>query len=303
LPACNIEFIESLIEEPGHYPGSFRIGASVSTLLKLIDEFSAREVVPIEVDEIADYLRSLGIKDKIFFFDADLDIDVLRGSLVHWEYQMEGWTYKVADIYTAKTLSPEEKRVVQAKELLHILDHRVDRASTPDEVDALIKKMALPIAEIDWKNDGHHAQSDRSAILYALPVLFPKATRDLFLPLYKANKIDDVTIAKLLALPKSIVAFVMSDMWVGLHDGMMAALRAELPVPDRVYTFNADKEPLEVHSVPLEDDPYSYAKRLEEKNRDGARPISSLMIETRRERRTFSASELAAYTPRSSLRG
>jgi hypothetical protein len=274
----------------------------VSTLLKLIDEFSAREVVPIEVDAIVDYLRSHGIKDEIYFFDADLDTEVLRGSIVHWEYQMQGWTYKAADIYTAKTLSPEEKRVVQAKELLHILDHRIDRANTLDEVEALIKKMALPIAEIDWKNDGDHARSDRTAILYALPVLFPMAARDLFLPLYRAKKIDDVGIANLLALPKSVVAFVMSDLWLELHGSMMAALRAELPVPDRVHTFNASQEPMEVHSVPLEDDPYSYAKRLEERNRDGARPISSLIIETRRERRAFSASELAAYTPRNPLK-
>ena len=222
LPNCNIGFNESLIEEPGHYPGSFRIGAGVSTLLKLIDKFSARAVVPIEVDEIADYLKSLGIKDEIYFFDADLDTEVLRGSLVHWEYQMQGWTYKVADIYTAKTLSPEEKRVVQVKDLLHILDHRIDRANTPDEVEALIKKMALPIAEIDWKNDGDHARSDRTAILYALPVLFPMATRDLFLPLYDEHKIDDIGIANLLALPKSVVAFVMSDLWMELHGSVMA---------------------------------------------------------------------------------
>ncbi len=274
----------------------------MNSLLKLINEFSAREIVPIEVDDIIAYLRAWGIKDEIYFFDADIDTDVLRGTIVHWEYQAKGWTYKVADIYTARTLSPEEKRLVQAKELLHILDHRIDRVNTPEEVEALIENMALPLSEIDWKTDGGHARSDHRTVLYALPVLFPMAARGLFLPKLKENKIDISFIAELVALSKSVVAFVMSDLWAEVYPGMIAALASELPIPDRVHIIGVNQTTIEVHSVPLEDDPYTYAKRLEERNRDVSPPVSAFIIETRRERRTFSPSELMAYTQRNPLK-
>lgn len=268
------------------------------SLLKLIRDFSSREIVPVEVDAIVDYLRTLGIKDQIYFFDAEMDTDVLRGAIVHWEYEAEGWTYKVADIYTARTLSNEEKRLVQAKELLHILDHRIDRANTPEEVEALIEQMALPLSEVDWQADGDHARSDRLGIVYALPVLFPTAIRDLLLPKLKEGKIDTARIADIVKLPKWTVDFVMSDMWGGVEPKIMAALAAQLPVPDRVRVLDAQQATIEIHSVPIEDDPYTYAKRLEERTRGSATHGSAFVVETKRERRTFSRVELTAYTQR-----
>lgn len=162
--------------------------------------------------------------------------------------------------------------------------------------------MALPPSEIDWKTSGDHAGSDHRAVLYVLPVLFPMAARDLFLPKLKENKIDISFIAEIVALPKWVVAFVMSDLWAEVHPGMIAALASELPIPDRIHIIGVNQTTIEVHSVPLEDDPYSYAKRLEERSRDVIPPISAFIVETRRERRTFSPSELMAYTQRTPLK-
>lgn len=270
----------------------------MSRLLKLINEFSMREIVPVEVDHIVDHLRTQGIKDEVYFWDAEIDTGVLKGTIIHWEYEVQGWTYRVADIYTPRSLSLEEKRLVQAKEILHILDHRVDRVDTIEEVEALIEQMVLPESSIDPEKDSDHARSDRDAILHVLPVLFPMAVRELFVGPLKDNKIDIDFIADRVALPKFVVRFVMSDLWAEYYQTMMAQLRAELPVPDRVHTIDANQSP----SVPLEDDPYTYAKRLEERSRDSARPISAFIIETRRERRTFSPSEIAAYTLRNPMR-
>jgi hypothetical protein len=91
-------------------------------LLKVINEFSARTVAPVEVEDIVAFIRRLGLKDEIYFFDDDkLNPGILWGTIVHWEYPLEGWTIRAADIYVAGSLTPEEKRMVQAKELLHIL--------------------------------------------------------------------------------------------------------------------------------------------------------------------------------------
>jgi hypothetical protein len=94
----------------------------------------------------------------------------------------------------------------------------------------------------------------------------------------------------------------MSERWAEFYQAMMADLRAELPHPDRVYTIGADQSTIETHSVPIEDDPYSYAKRLEERCRGSAPQISQFVVETRRERRAFLPSEIAAHTPRNPLK-
>lgn len=47
----------------------------MSTLLKLIQDFARRTVLPVEVDDVVAYLRSIGIKDEIYFFDADMDTE------------------------------------------------------------------------------------------------------------------------------------------------------------------------------------------------------------------------------------
>jgi hypothetical protein len=269
----------------------------VSSLLKLINEFSARETVPVEVDHIEEYLRATGIKDEIYFFEEETNF--LKGTIVHWEYVTQGWTRKVVDIYTEKSLPPEEKRLVQAKELLHILDSRIDRASTLEDVERLTEEMAAHPSE----QDGYHTNSDRHAILHVLPVLFPMAVRALFLPLYEQGKIDVDFIADEVALPKLTVRFVMSELWAAYHKTMMAVLKAEIPKPDRVHTIDSNQTTMEVYSVPLEDDPYYYAKRLEEHIRGTKMAATAFIVETRRGRRNFSASELAAYTPWSKLKG
>ena len=268
----------------------------MTSLLKLINEFSAREVVPIEVDHIEEYLRATGIKDEIYFWDEETNF--LKGTIVHWEYVTQGWTRKVVDIYTEKSLPPEEKRLVQAKELLHILDSRIDRASTLEDVERLTEEMAAHPSE----QNGYHTNSDREAVLLVLPVVFPMAVRALFLPLLQRNLINIDWIADKVALPKTVVSFVMLDeRWPPVHESMMAALKARLPTPDRVHTIDSNQATMEVYSVPLEDDPYYYAKRIEERLRGTPRAVSAFIIETIRGKRTFSASELAAYTPWSKL--
>lgn len=268
------------------------------SVLKLINEFAKREVVPVEVDEIVDFIRKLGVADEIYFWDADFNTDIVKGTLHHWEYPVEGWTVRVADIHTAKSLTIQEKRLAQAKELLHVLDLRVDRVNTLEDVDALIEKIVLPPALIDPTTDGDHVLSDRIAILHVVAVLLPMATRNLLLPKLREGKITLDGIAELVAIPKLYVAVAMSDDWTSTHQSMISLLERYERIPDRVFTLDANRATIEVHSVPLETDPYSYAKRLEEQDRDKAKPAAAFVVQTRRGSRTFSPSELAAYVPR-----
>lgn len=258
--------------------------------------------MPVEVDDVVGVIRKFGIADEVYpFDDSKIQTNVLWGAITHWEYPREGWTVRVADIYTAGSLTIEEKRFVQTKELLHLLDHRTDRASTREEVDALISRMILRPEHVDYDADGAHATSDRLAILYTLPVLFPLAVRELLIPKYQEKKISLSEIAKLVALPLAYVEEVMHPSWPHLLARMIEILRKRALHPDRIFTFDSAKNPLAVISVPLEFDPYVYAKRLEEKDRNGMNPPSTYVVDTHAGQRVFTSAELVSYVPLTGL--
>lgn len=265
------------------------------SIYDIILEFSVRETAPVEVDDVVDFIRRLGIKDHIFFFEDDFDPGVLVGTINHWEYPDENGTIvRCVDIYTAKSLSDDERRFVQVKELLHIVEPEAYRANSLQEVKELIDKIVLPPDLVDFANDGVHANSDRVAILHAIAVMIPMAIRDLFMAPVRDGKVDHKFIADIVDVPVKYVAVVMSDFWSAIHTSMIEPAR----IPDKVMTLGADRTPIELHSVPLGADAYSYAKSLSERSRGSARPIAACIIERRGVKRTMSAADLAAYSPR-----
>jgi len=264
------------------------------SVFKLIQKFAARTVVPVEVDDVVDFIRRLGVRDEIYFWDADISPSVLQAAITHWDYPADGAgkVRTVADIHTARNLPLNDKRVAQVKELLHILDPEHFLVNTIEDVRALMEKIVLPPDLVDWANDGVHANSDRAAIVHALAVLFPWQTRQLLLDPFKAGKKTLDEIADLVALPADYVQFVMSDIWVQLHEAMVGPQRMRWPA--KVTTLEADDSPIEVYSVPLGDDPYSYARKMHEKNHMRG-PISSFRIESGGVERTLSISEITDY--------
>lgn len=272
------------------------------SVIKLIGDFSIREHAPVEVNDIVDYVAKIGATDEIYFFDANIKTSVLKGIIKQWEYPLsdapDAPVRRVAEIYTASSLPPDEKRLIECKELLHVMEPEHFRVNTYKAVDDLVKKIILPPELIDPFSDGVHANSDRAAMYHALAVLFPLAVRDLFMPPFKDDKIDLAYIADIVHLPLYYVNMVMSDHWAIIH-GMMLRRRQ----PDRVATLNGDDSPIEVHSVPLGDDPYTYAKRMNERlERNGSPVVPAFAIESHGEKRKVSAGELAAYEPRNGLK-
>lgn len=191
----------------------------------LIRHFMAVESVPLDIeDDIVPVLRDNGVKDDFFVFEVEMDDASLRGKLVHWE----PWEYPtgpgrddtvvcVADIYIAKSLPPEWKRLVACKELLHVLDSEECRVYKPDDIDNLIRRIGLPIEAQDPIADGTQVQSDRMAIYEAVAVLFPMAVRNLLMPAYKADKLTIDDIASLIDIPPRYVWVVMHEVWDRAH--------------------------------------------------------------------------------------
>lgn len=189
----------------------------------IIKEFDGRTSVPVDVNDVMNSLVAKGIRDEIWFWEADIDATVLRGQLVHWDPEKD-WEYptdatqqtirRVADIYYAKSLTDDWRRLVSCKELLHILDPQGARAATQDAVMKLTEKIVLPPDLHDVK-DGYATATDRVALLQATAVLFPLKARELIV----ANgSLSRPEVAKLVDVPERYVALVMSESWPGIHD-------------------------------------------------------------------------------------
>ena len=190
----------------------------VVTVGDLIRGFSTREVVPIDVqDDVVPYLRNLGVKEELYFFEADLIDDVLKGNIEHWEYPVGLSQQGVVEISYARSLDPEWKRLVCCKELIHLLDPVDARVMTEDEFDKLVSKIGLPAELQDPLGDGAPVWNDRLAVLQAVAVLFPWNTRQLFKAPYEGGRISITEIANYVDIPRRYAALVMSDDWEPVH--------------------------------------------------------------------------------------
>ena len=186
--------------------------------------FGLIEDAPVQVDLVVDHLRSLGVADEIYFFDVAIDTLMFKGKIDHWKYPLseKGPERRVADINTANSLSADWKRLVQCKELLHVIDADHFRVHTFEAAEALINDIVVPVdIEHEHAFEAVYANSDRWGIYHAVAVLFPFAMRNLLLEPYKADKIDLDYIANLVDLPQYWVAKVMSDEWIDIHHRMV----------------------------------------------------------------------------------
>lgn len=257
--------------------------------------FAQREDPPVQVDDVIDFLRSLGVADEIYFFDVDIDTTILKGVIEHWEYPVSenGTLRRVADINTAKSLPTDWKRLVQCKEILHVIDPDHFRVNTFEATEALINDIVIPADVQDERIDeGVYAESDRWAVHHAVATLFPLATRNMLMGPYRTGKIDLDYIANLIDLPKYWVAKVMGDEWEDANHRMIRPQR--IAPPDRVSFLKSDDSTIEVHSVPIGWDPYSYARHmLERQPKLAADPVRCL-IERRGHLQVLSKAEIEA---------
>lgn len=187
--------------------------------IDLIRDFSKRDRLPIDVQEVVDAITARGIKDEIYYFwDHNLDATVLRGYIKHDEYpQPDGTSRFVAEITYGK-LGDEWERLVCCKELLHLVDPIENRAANAEAVERLVEKIVLPPDMVDPFSDGVHANSDRLAIIHAVAVLFPLAARNILLPAYTEKKLTPADISDLAELPPRYAVLVMSEQWEDVHN-------------------------------------------------------------------------------------
>jgi hypothetical protein len=188
----------------------------------LIREFSTVTTLPVQVKTIAERVIKGHTTDEITYIGVDVNAKILMGMnhCTSRTVKREG-VYAdpviTHDIYTANSLTVPETRLVQTKELMHILDPEGCKTAQAAEFDKMVQGLVLPPGLSSVIRDGIHAAWDRVAILQAVAVLLPMAARNLLLPKLNDGKLSLAEIAGMADLPDAYVAVVMSPVWDDTH--------------------------------------------------------------------------------------
>lgn len=180
--------------------------------LTIYQHFATYENLPVRVNDIADFLIGRGVVQRILFHEVDLNVEVIQGFLVVYEEAVGYAKHICADVYYSKHLSPDEKRLVIVKELLHIDDAANEVCNDPQQVVRLL-------TEVPWPADmfaqlGDPAKKDSNGLAYAAAVLLPSGAREQILPLVP-SKVSLDNIASIAELPEYVVRVVLSKRWEG----------------------------------------------------------------------------------------
>ena len=189
----------------------------------LIEHFSGREIAPIEIDAVIEHMRSIGVKEEIYYWTADIDPGILQGEMAHWSYpDNNGDSHPVVDITVSKHLSIESQRLVTCKELIHILDAEAARVREADAIRHLIERIVLPPDFLELKKDGIGAINDKLAIYQAVAILFPFAMRQLLKSKVEEGLISAKDIANIISIPERFVLIVLNDAWDRFYQALLS---------------------------------------------------------------------------------
>ena len=193
------------------------------SLRKLLEFFSHQTELPIPIDDVVEKIVEFGIQDKISYVGVEIDTGVLRGQIVRsvWRPGVYAEPEYLADIYYAKNQSIEWQRLVVCKELVHLFDDTAALTRSQDELDHLMKMIAISPELQFQKNDGFKVQIDKIATLYAVCILFPKTARDALIEPYQQGLISAEDIGRIAEIPEKYIPLVMLDEWNALYEELM----------------------------------------------------------------------------------
>ncbi len=188
------------------------------SLRELLKYTSARDTFPIEVDEIKKWMLNKGIHDEINFIpDPAMDVKVLRGSLVQYEYCPAPYedNVRVADISYATDQSLCWQRLVCCKELVHLLDRPETHTATKEQIEALTLHLSMGLEASIKHNE---ALTDHAGVFISLCVLAPLDAVNALRRPYEAGELNDYDIALFFRIPEFYVSSIFHPAYVIVYN-------------------------------------------------------------------------------------
>ena len=178
--------------------------------MDIYQHFSCLTNLPIKIDHIADFLKDNGYADEIYFSEVDIDPNVIWAQLRAFrEDRPYGGEKTIYEVQYSNKLSNDQKRLACCKELIHILDGSDEAASSKEEVELLIKQMAIP----PQSGISLPASNDHFGIVNALLVLVPRDSLEDFKLAYDSGHITEDEVAKATGIPVEFARLTLQDYW------------------------------------------------------------------------------------------
>ncbi len=184
-------------------------------LKKLIERLDISTLMPVEISDVIEEIKKIGIQDEINFIPCDLEPEKLQGIYYQCTYQnaVYGDPILVTNIVYSNKVSPDLQRIISCKELIHIFDKNVAKTKTEEDIDGLLDKLLGPFSTEGFDIHEIMATADRIAYYQAAAILFPNAARSEAIQKLNEGKITIDQIAVWVSLPKKLCTLVLSDKW------------------------------------------------------------------------------------------
>jgi hypothetical protein len=188
---------------------------------KLVEHFQSFANLPIEVDDVRDWIQNHCREDQIVLYLTGMDPVSLRGWIVRYRQRPAVYAplEDIAEIHISEGMPLPWQRLVACKEMIHLLDHTGVHVRTWDALDRLIQDVLG-----SRLNPGQAATMslpgmiDNLALVKALFVLCPLDIIKTLRPAYAAGTVSTSAVAKIFEIPDDYVALIMDPAFDTLMD-------------------------------------------------------------------------------------
>ena len=177
---------------------------------ELIATFSNFTQVPISIDDVHGFIMDRGYADNIYYCEVDINPEILRAQhKAHKVKHIYGEEKIEYEIQYSKHLNEYETRVAVCKELLHVMDTEIIRATTREQVSTQIDEVVIS-GEIEGLSS--EAQGDKFGIIYALMVLIPTNVIDEVMAEFPGDLVGATNkLSELTQVPQIYARFALTD--------------------------------------------------------------------------------------------
>ena len=187
--------------------------------MNIYEHFACATKLPVKLELVKEHILETGLVHRIIRVPVKLDHYIMYGGY-HLYRDLTPYApphSKVARIgYPAEAVEGLQ-RLVQVKEMLHILDPHEATSPTKEKVDQLIDDLVVLNAS---RSIGLPAAFDRNGMLHALCILAPRDAFDDLRVAFKADKITVQQVADWAKIPRGYAAVALTDEWADIANNI-----------------------------------------------------------------------------------
>ncbi|OCC05294.1 hypothetical protein BA190_10345 [Labrys sp. WJW] len=186
-------------------------------LTRMIQHFSAVKTLPVDVNDVRDFLIANGVQDEITFVGVVFDPQIMLGQFKRFRRRtgVYGETLNCANVYYHAGAEANWQRFITCKELVHLANPEEAKSSSRESIVELVDKIGLPPGMQDAPNDGWATNVDRLAEYVAIALLLPLEARNILATAIadESIPITEADVPRIADIPPRYATIAMREWW------------------------------------------------------------------------------------------